>query len=760
MRSAILGFAAGTAVLQKCPELPDASYLAGLACAAILLCLLKRLWSVAAGAALLGFCWAAMLGAVAVSRELPAQLEGVDIAITGVVDKLPHEFADGVRFRFAVESSSQPVPPRLMLGWYRQQGLVVSPGERWKLTVRLKRAHGNANPYGFDYEAWLLEQGVRATGYVRSGQRTDGFVFSLSNAVERWRANLRSSIRSNLGDRQYAGVIVALVVGDQRAIEQSDWTVFNRTGISHLVSISGLHITMISGLCAWVASALWRRSFFTSRQLPLLIPAQKVAVLAGAASALVYVALAGFGVPAQRTLYMLSAVALALWTGRLPGVSHILCLALGVVVLLDPWATMWPGFWLSFAAIASILYAIGEPVTGWRGVLLTAVRTQWAVTIGLVPLTMLLFAQVSVVSPIANALAIPVVSFIVTPLALVGSLVPGAGTLLIVAHASMEALAQALYVLADQPLAVWQAPSPSWFAFLLAVAGTVWMIAPAGGRWRWLGCIAWLPMLLASPSSPPHGSADITFFDVGQGSAILVETSRHRLLVDTGPAYTLEANGGNRVILPYLRYRGIARLDGIIITHSDLDHSGGAQAIGESIKADWTLSSMDGHPKCLAGQQWQWDGIRFEILHPTSYVSGQKPNAMSCVLSIRARDRQVLLTGDIEQNQESALVRRYGSQLRSSILLAPHHGSGTSSSVRFLEYVQPAAAVFQVGYRNRYQHPKREVLERYRNLGIETIRTDESGAVTVRMGQGTEVSRYRETHRRYWHKRREFDESL
>jgi competence protein ComEC len=631
--------------------------------------------------------------------------------------------------------------------------LVALPGERWKLTVRLKRAHGNANPHGFDYEAWLLEQGVRATGYVRSGERLDGFVFSVANALERWRAGLRTDIRSVLGDRKYAGVIVALVVGDQRAIDQSDWTVFNRTGISHLVSISGLHITMIAGMCAWIASALWRRSFFTNLQLPLRVPAQKVAVLAGALAALFYVGLAGFGVPAQRTLYMLVVVAVAMWTGRLPGVSHILCLAMGVVVLLDPWSVIWPGFWLSFGAVAAILYASGEAVHGWKGILLAAVRTQWAVTVGLVPLTMLLFAQVPIISPVANAVAIPVVSFVVTPLALLGSLVPGTGQLLLLAHWAMDALAGLLGILAAQPLAVWSAPAPSWPLFLVALGGTAWMISPHGGKWRWLGCLAWMPMLAAKPYSPAPGTLELTFFDVGQGSAILVETPGRRLLVDTGPAYTLDANGGNRVILPYLRHRGISRLDGVVITHSDLDHSGGAKAIIDGVSTGWVLSSMDGHSRCTAGQQWVWDGVRFEILHPDAadYGQGNAPNAMSCVLSITLGAYKVLLPGDIEAAQESRLALRAGAGLKSSVLLAPHHGSGTSSITGFLQAVSPSLAIFQVGYRNRYQHPKKEVYERYGALGITRLRSDESGAVTIRIGEGISADQYRVSHRRYWH---------
>jgi competence protein ComEC len=404
--------------------------------------LARRYHITAASAAglLLGYAWAALLAHHALAQQLAPTDEGRDITVIGIVDSLPYRFEQGLRFNLLVERTETPgttVPPRIALSWYADRRnednkpQTLMPGERWRLTVRLQRPHGNANPGGFDYEAWLLEQGVRATGYVRAevtNARLDAFVPRFGTLVERTRAILRDRILDALRDKQYAGVIVALVIGDQRGIDQSDWQVFTRTGIGHLISISGLHITMIAGLTALAASSLWRRSFFTDAQLPLRLPAQKVAALVGALTALLYVLLAGFGVPAQRTLYMLSVVALALWTGRLSSVTHVLCAALGVVLLFDPWAVLWPGFWLSFGAVAVILFGghgrIGPRETGFKANLTMAGQTQWSVTLGLVPLTMLLFGQVSLVSPLANAVAIPLVSFIVTPLALLGSLSP------------------------------------------------------------------------------------------------------------------------------------------------------------------------------------------------------------------------------------------------------------------------------------------------------------------------------------------------
>ncbi|GGC17499.1 DNA internalization-related competence protein ComEC/Rec2 [Oxalicibacterium flavum] len=805
MRGAIIGFVVGAWLLQTQAELPSVFFITALISASLLLVVLSRAARLQRGRFVLlmaagvsfGFAWAAMVAHHYLADELPREWEGRDVTVIGTIDSLPNYFERGVRFNFDVEQvlptadgAVPELPGRIALSWYlafagedMQKIGEVHAGERWQLTVRLRRPHGNANPHGFDYEQWLLEQNIRATGYVRPDQRlalknerVAAFVPSFGAVVERSRGWLRDRIQRLLQDQPYAGVVVALVMGDQRAISQTDWTVFNRTGVSHLVSISGLHITMIAALFAQLTFALWRRSFFTTASLPLRLPAQKAAAIAGVAAAFVYVLLAGSGVPAQRTLCMLSVVALALWFGRITNVSHVLCLALGAVVLKDPWAVLGAGFWLSFGAVGVILYAtVGRAQTveqrarpHWRIALETATRTQYAVTLGLVPLTVLLFGQASLVSPFANAIAIPLVSFLVTPLSLVGSVLPAplAGWCLWLAHWMIEWLARLLHWMSALPAAVWIAPIPSWWMFALAVIGTLWMLAPRGWPMRWLGLFAWLPLVLNAPLHPRAGEMWVTAFDVGQGMAVLVETPNHRLLYDTGPAYSPEADGGNRVVLPYLRARGIHRLDGVIVTHSDTDHSGGALSIFADMQIGWTASSLPSahpvvqqapaHRPCVAGQTWEWDGVRFEMLHPTPeiYQSERwKPNARSCTLKITSGRHAILLPGDIEAQQEAELVRNFGSELHADVLLAPHHGSGTSSTWPFLRTVAPQIAIFQVGYRNRYGHPKQEIVERYGELGVRRLRSDAAGAISVRFGEGIEVGEYRREHARYWYGR-------
>ncbi len=837
MRSAILGFAAGIAFLQMQAQLlPFEGHMALLAAAALLLLACWRLrhagvragWYTVLRIVLFnmaglcaGFAWGGLMAQYRLDDALPAAWEGHDVVVVGTIDSLPYRFERGVRFNFNVEKVAPqnggrpPVPQRLALSWYSpgafgQAGgeLVpaaqtvpeVRPGERWQFTVRLKRPHGNANPHGFDYEVWLLEQNLRATGSVRSDQqsayknhRLQEFIWTPSNAIERGRSWLRERIMSALPKQKYAGVIVALVIGDQRAIEQSDWSIFNRTGVGHLVAISGLHITLISGLFGAFFGLLWRRSFFTRAQLPLLLPAPKVAVLAGLLAALMYVLLAGFGVPAQRTLYMLCVVGLAYWTGRLTHISYVMSLALAVVLLFDPWALLWPGFWLSFGAVAIILYAsagrIGADVSAEPQILTPVQRhrrpsriarirrslragayTQYVVTLGLLPLTMVLFGQYSLLSPLANAVAIPLITIVVAPLSLLGSILPAplSQWLLLAAHAALEWLVQLLEWLAGQPFAVWQAPLPPLWVFALALGGTLLLLAPRGWPVRWLGLFGWLPLIFNTPAWPEQGQVHVTAFDVGQGMALLVETPGHRLLYDTGPYYSPESDGANRVIVPYLRARGIDHLDAVVISHNDNDHSGGALSLFKDIAVDRVYSSLaptsaivraaPDHKRCQAGQQWRWDGVAFDMLYPApvSYDSDKwKPNARSCVLKVTLGKRAILLPGDIEAVQEDELVHGPdAARLRADVLLAPHHGSGTSSTEAFLQAVQPTLALFQVGYRNRFNHPKPEVFVRYGRLGIRGLRNDDAGAISLQFDKADDkisVQEYRRAHARYWY---------
>ncbi len=519
--------------------------------------------------------------------------------------------------------------------------------------------------------------------------------------------------------------------------------------MTHLVSISGLHVTMVAALLAALVSALWRRSETLLRHLP----AQKAAIAAGAAAAFAYALLAGFEVPAQRTLYMLAVVALALWSGRNYGVSRTLACALFVVLVLDPWAVLATGFWLSFGAVALLFYvgsARAGAARGWRESLAQWGAAQWAVSVGSVPLLLYFFQQFSLVSPLANALAIPVVSFLVTPLALAFALLPWP-PLLHLDHWLLAQLMEGLETLASWP--VWQQAAPSPAATLIALVGVAWLLLPRGFPARWLGLAFLLPALLLPPPRPQAGEAWVDVLDVGQGLAVVVRTATHALAYDAGPLYSASADAGARVVVPFLRASGIDALDLLVVSHRDKDYSGGVAALREALPVARIVSPIAELPgeACAAGQGWEWDGVRFTVLHPTlaDYtMAAKKSNSMSCVLRLATASASMLLTADIEAADEKALVERAASELASAVLLVPHHGGKASSTAPFVAAVAAGDAVFSVGYRNAFRHPRPEVLDRYG--AIRQWRTDRDGAIHIALGSGTAVSAWRQERRRYW----------
>ncbi|WP_429614598.1 DNA internalization-related competence protein ComEC/Rec2 [Variovorax sp. W2I14] len=741
-----------------------------------------------AGAGLAGWRAVAYAGGA-----LDPSLEGRDLRVTGVVSQMPQRNETGTRFHLDVESvrwadarddAPPTVPARIALGWYGEntgiwghavEGRATSSavvgelhaGERWQLTVRLRAPHGNLNPHGFDSELWMWEQGVHANGYVRTGTRDAAPAYVAStwrHPIERAREAVRDAVFERVADRNQAGVIAALVTGDQRAIDRAGWDVFRATGVAHLMSISGLHITMFAWLAAHVVGALWRRS----GRLMLRLPAPQAALIGGVLLATLYALFSGWGVPAQRTVWMLATIALLRLTGRRWPWPHVWLLTAAVVVALDPWALMQAGFWLSFVAVG-VLFATDSSTTeaGERrkptaaSRLFLFFREQWVITLALTPLSLLLFQQVSLVGLLANALAIPWVTLVVTPLAMLGAVV---APLWDVAAWAVQALAVLLQWLAGLPFATVSMAAPPWWMAACGVAGGALLVMHLPWPMRALGLPLLLPVLLWQMPRPAAGEFELLAADIGQGNAVLVRTATHSLLYDTGPRYSLESDAGHRVLVPLLRAFD-ERLDMLVLSHRDSDHTGGAPAVLamqpqaallSSIEATHPLQALRPTERCEAGQRWTWDGVSFEVLHPfdTDYRSFTRPNAVSCVLRIGNGRATVLLAGDIERLQEAALVARTAeAHLRADVLLVPHHGSKTSSSEALLDAVRPRIGLVQAGYRNRFGHPAGEVVARYTERGVRLVESARCGAAHWVSERPAELACERERRARYWHHR-------
>jgi competence protein ComEC len=794
-------------------------------CAAMLLAL--------AISAALGFGLTGVRASAFQHTALSPGLEGKDIVVVGRIEAMPQFGEDGLRFRLGVESARLDgqvvrLPPQIYLGWYsgfatrpakgaaavqaiavvdndsaeppefapqppappaqlQRQPQTLRAGERWQMTVRLKAPHGNSNPHGFDYELWLWEQGLQATGYVRTGVR-DAPPAKLgsdwAHPVERARQSVREAIFRRVDNRQMAGVLAALVVGDQNAIERADWDVFRATGVAHLMSISGLHITMFAWAASLVIGWLWRRSVRLTPRLCLWLPASSAGALGGLMLAALYALFSGWGVPAQRTIWMLACVVLLRQNAKQWPWPVVWALAMAVVLLLDPWALLQAGFWLSFVAVGVLfatdsgahsaraeraagrfnqengLSAATDATSSAAASVRSMLREQWIVTLALTPLSLLLFNQVSLVGLLANAVAIPWVTLLVTPLAMLGVVWAPAWD---GAAWCVNLLTFFLQWLSNWPLAsVSVAAAPLWCA-AAGVAGGLLLALRLPWHWRALGVPLMLPVLLWQPLRPTAGEFDILGADIGQGNALLVRTAGHSLVYDSGPRFSRESDAGHRVLVPLLRAMG-ERIDLLMLSHRDLDHIGGAAALLamqpqarllSSIEDSHELQAIRKSSRCVAGDQWTWDGVSFEVLHPPAadYALSAKPNAMSCVLRIASASGIALLAGDIEAAQEIRLAddAEVAGKLKADFLLIPHHGSKTSSSAPFLDAVKPRIALAQAGYRNRFGHPVESVMDRYRERGISIVKSPACGAASWRSDAPESVACQRQQSPRYWH---------
>jgi competence protein ComEC len=768
---------------------------------------------VVAAIAALAWALAAERAAQRLDERLPAALEGVELTVRGVVDELPSALQRGQRFGFRTEgcefasaalgtaaadpepevdaapaagpprtSSACTVPPRLSLTW--QSNLrrfeAVPPqlraAQRWSLTVRLRRPHAPINPDAFDRELRWLQEGIGAVGTVRSGRLIDERVDEPALLRERLRGAVRTAIfeAAGPGRERAAGVLAALAVGDQAAIEPELWTVFNQTGVAHLMSISGLHITMVAALGGMVVAWAWRRRLVARAGLALHLPARAARLIAAVAVAFAYAGLAGWGIPAQRTCFMLGAIALLVAGGRAGSIGAALGAAATAIVLIDPWSPLAAGFWLSFGAVLAIVWAHAgvSPRAGRIArAAAAAFRTQWAATLALLPLGAWFFASVSLVGPLANAVAIPLVSAVVTPLALAGGALALGSTalaawLVVPAALMLSALIDGLQVLAALPGASIAVPRPGLAVLLVTSAGCALLLAPAGLPRRAWGAIALLPLATVPLVRPDEGELRLTALDVGQGTAAVVQVGDRTLVYDTGPTSGPRSDAGARVIVPWLRAIGITRPDAVVVSHLDDDHSGGALSLLRAMPPDWFASSLpDSHPipaaagralRCRRGERWRWGDAEFEWLHPADPPEpsrGSPTNAVSCVLRVRHPAGTLLLPGDIEAAQERQLVALFGAEgLAADVLLVPHHGSATSSTEAFVDAVSPSWAIVQAAYRSRFRHPHPRVVERYERRGVTLLRSDADGAVQLRLrvGEAPRIIRSRHEPARYW----------
>ena len=761
MRTGTIAFLLGILLVTQLPVLPETPILL-LLFPAILLCLFRYPYLRLFSFFIMGFLWAVIRAQIILTDHLEKDIEGQTVFAVGRVISVPALNKDRTKFDFNInkltdsEGNSRINPGKVRLNWYHYD-VTVTPGQIWQLSIRLKRPHGFMNPGGFDYEGWLFQHRIRATGYVINSPDNRYTGKTRGQYINRIRYFLRHEIRSYFGENSYAGLVIALGIGDRSYITPDQRNILNRTGTRHLLAISGLHIGLIAGLVFFLARISW-----SLIGLSVFAPATRFASIAATIAAFIYAMLAGLSIPTQRSLIMVTVIMLAVLVNRRYSFSQIICIALLAVVIVDPFAVMAQGMWLSFIAIIVIGYGMGCRIDNrnlwWRWG-----RMQYVVAIGLAPVLLLMFKQVSLVGIPANLVAVPWVSLLVVPFVLAGAVLIGAfptpgGFLLDCAARAIGYLFVFIHWLSNLEMAVWHQAPPSIWILPAGILAIIILLQPKGMPARWIGLLYLIPLIFPLKQRPNEKEYWLSLLDVGEGLSAVIHTRNHTLVYDTGARFSDTFNAGEAALIPYLRNMGVQRINLLVISHGDNDHIGGSTSLLRAYPDTSVLTSVPDEFRntvvnhCYEGQTWNWDGVEFRVLHPARDWDNLKGNNLSCVLKVSAENGQILLSGDIEKPAEYRMVDDYGPYLTVNALVVPHHGSKTSSTTRFIDAVSPDLALFSTGYRNRYNFPNEDIIDRYESRGIHIYDTARDGAIFVRVEQsGISTSSYRQSHRRFWH---------
>jgi len=709
----------------------------------------------------LGFSWALLHIGIDVSHSLNLELESKVVQLTGSVVSLPVIYEDHVQFTFNVsdivdnQKKHFISPGMIRLNWYKTK-IVPAPGETWLLSAKLKRPYSFMNSGGFDYETWMMRQGIKATGYVKDNKTNQMLEESNGYFIQRLRYELSQKIKNKI-DKPLLGLVLALSLGDRSQLDPNQWRILTNTGTNHLIAISGLHLGLIAGVIYFLTLTLWRQFYFATQ----IIPAPIIASILAFAVAFFYASLAGFSLPTQRALIMIAVFLLGLLSSRRLLVSNVISIAVVLILLLDPFSILAVDFWLSFTAVILILYITRyrysnqSPLRRW-------LQLQCLLSLALSPFLIFWFKQFPLFSIFANLIAIPVIGFIVVPLALLAMILllsfPSSAEFV---YGFVDKISKLnwsyLDFLTQQNNAIIPVAAPDKFSLIIAIIGIIILLMPRGLPGRWFGLLFLMPLLFPITTNLKSGEFKFSLLDVGQGLSAVIQTRQNTLVYDAGAKFSEHFNIGDAVIKPYLREKGITQLSMLMISHGDNDHIGGAYALIEQFKIGRILSSVPeklsiSHAeRCHAGQKWLWDDIVFEVLHP-SLESDFTGNNASCVLKISSQQGSVLLTGDIEQSAEKRLINNMPEQIKVDILLAPHHGSKTSSSNEFITTIAPDYAVISAGYRNRFGFPKQDIMTRYEVHGVETLVTYISGEISMKFSaEGLIIEQFRSKNRRFWH---------
>lgn len=757
-----LAFLAGSCILQFFAILPSNAYgIVTLTLAIGILYTLQDPYRLILMGVLLGFTWSIWYANTIATDSFPQQWEAKKIWVRGTIINLPRVSPQKTSFLLRTQiiqagACQQHASVVIRLAW-QYPPTTLQVGQEWWLPISVKKIHSNFNPGGFDYESWAFQNSIKLSGYVIL--KDQARLLSTARCAylfARLRQQIEERVQYNSPQSKTSPWLLALIVGERNNLAPVEWEVLRRTGTNHLMAIAGLHIGLMAGFVYAFINRCWR-------QFPrwlLCIPAHIAAACGSLIIALSYSALAGFSIPTQRAATMILIFLLAIISRRLIPSWYSWSFALLLVLILNPLNVLSSSFWLSFMTIALILYGIQGRLGShrWEHWL----KPQWVISLGLLPLSIWIFRDYSLVSFIANVIAIPWVGLIILPLCAISLVLIFLCPLLakftlLLADKSLSILWLILTWFSHWSWASWQQPNLPIGYLLAAMVGILLLLLPRGFPGKFLGVFWLLPLLTYKPPVPQWGEIQFSLLDVGQGLSAVVQTKNHVLVFDTGAKWNVNQDMGQAVILPFLQSQGIHKLDKLVISHADLDHRGGAQSILERLPVGQIITSVPllfaQHKVdyCLAGMHWQWDGVNFLFLNP-SIEQLNRGNNSSCVLRIATGKNSILLPGDIELEAEKNLLNTMKNDLPSTIIVAPHHGSKTSALKEFIGEVQPTYVLYSIGYLNRYHFPHQEVLKTYNDFGVIAYDTVSAGTIQFTINQqDLPLPRlYRRTHQKYW----------
>ena len=738
MRQITIYWALGIVACQFLSDLPSLSW-SFLSLHCVLLILNKNNYLKNIGWFGLGFLYALWIAHSILNKDLPIDLEGKLIEIHGRIVDIPQNVGYGMRFEFELDSTPDYPAFKARLNWTKNFPQNLQTNQRYKLQVRLKKSHGLRNPNTFDQERWFFQNRVRAQGNVKKGEL-------LENGFD-LRFQIYQILKEKMQDFPRSGILMALILGETKGISQQEWKALRNTGTIHLISVSGTHLSMIalsiSSLMIILMRIIGGKWLFIKTKIPIAILSFLIVAI--------YAWLAGFSIPTQRSLIMIGGIFLSIILSKRFAHSYILSVALFLVLLFDPLAVLSMGFWLSFIAITILLYTPHKNTTYANQMF--QLESSWVVFIVLIPPLLLLFGQVSLLSIISNMMVISLFSIFIMPFLFLGavlSLFDFEYFPLLLSSYALDFIMKILAFLGNLDFSLLYLPNAPIWALSLAMIGVFLILMPRGMVGKWLSVFLFLPMLFPHIEKPKEGEIYFDLLDVGQGLSTVIRTKNHILIYDTAPAYEKRVIAESTLI-PFLRGKGIKEISRLIISHPHADHAGGVDSLIQAFEIYDILTTEPKHWQgasyCKSGQFWEWDSVKFEML--AGEENYYKNN--SCVLKITTGKSSILLTGDIEETQERLLLDK---QIKTNILIAPHHGSKTSSSLAFVNAVRPDYALFSVGYKNQFKHPRPQIIARYQMIGAQILETQHSGTISFQLTPEniSEPQRYREIHRHYWHR--------